>query len=228
VVGGGIVKAPELEAVVRVGDHCSGVLIRADTVLTSAHCLGVGSVQIRIGETEVTAPECHAHPRYEPGNAAHDIGFCRLVVPSQARVAPLADWGLVVDSPVTLAGYGRSAPFARDSSVLRRVDTTVASVGVEGFEVGTRERTACIGDSGGPVLVARGDGFLVVGIIHGTNGAICASAAQAVPIALHRPWLDEALEGPASIANMPWIVVSAFSTAAVAGAVRAWRRRRGG
>jgi secreted trypsin-like serine protease len=238
VVGGRAAKSAELEAVVRIGD-CSGLLIAPNIVLTSAHCAqGPAAAVLRSGRS-LPVEGCQRNPKYASGEARDDIGFCRLGARADAIAIPIdapASGALVTGARVSMAGYGQSGPFSRDSGVLRIVDTTLGRASDDHFEVGTHDKTACRGDSGAPVLVQREGGLRVAGIVHGGSGAICASPAVITPIHADSGWLVENAGlvgddiGPASHgeggAAAPLLIAAlAIVSLLVAGFWRSSRRR---
>jgi hypothetical protein len=179
--------------VVRLGD-CSAVAIRPNIVLTCAHCVE-GDVRQAIGLWgEIPIVRCVQHPEFRASPELHDIGFCELAAPiSDATVEISEDSQRPVGAAVTLAGYGTTSPFARDANTLRVVETTVSSARAGVLEVGTSDRTACWGDSGGAVLVPSQGNLRLIGIVRGSSGAICASPATVVPLEPHLPWLVDAV-----------------------------------
>lgn len=190
VVGGR--PAPELGAIVKIAD-CSGVLVRSDVVLTNGHCLEGRIDSVSIAGKSLRVASCAVHPHYDPADTAHDLGFCRLEGPADASPIPIADQAVLdVGTDVMLAGRGRSGPLSRDGGVVRVVETQLRRASPDHLEVGTTDRTACLGDSGGAVLIRKGGALRVAGILRGGTGAICGSPAEAVPLAPHASWLGAA------------------------------------
>jgi hypothetical protein len=185
--------SPAMQAVVPLG-ACSGVLVRPDRLLTSAHCLKPGLEQVAVAGRTFHLSACEAHPDYRPLQAARDVAVCRLAAP-----APVDD--IAVDEgpaaqpgqAVTLAGYGLPGALAHALPELRAVETAIVRIDAQGFEVGTDDRTACLGDSGGPVLIQRGGVLRVAGILHGPSGAICSSPARAARLDVAADWLAREL-----------------------------------
>jgi secreted trypsin-like serine protease len=93
---------------------------------------------------------------------------------------------------VSLAGFGVSDAFSRAKRALRTVKTSVVDAHEGRLDVGSATGTACHGDSGGPMLIDRGEGLRVAGVIHGAKAAICASPTEVVPVDTHRDWLAQA------------------------------------
>jgi hypothetical protein len=221
---------PALRAVIALGD-CTAVLVSPRALVTSAHCVAPHLDHATIAGHSLAIEACERAPLYN-GTPADDIAVCRLS--EAAPVAPLAlddAPALAVGDAVTLLGFGRTGPLAHDGVLLRAVETVVsgASSGSAGLQAGAAEATACSGDSGGPVIVRRGGELRVAAIIQGPTGAICASAALAVPVGAHRVWLDHAMGADVraatpSSAGAAAVVTAIAALLVVLGAMR--RRRR--
>jgi V8-like Glu-specific endopeptidase len=188
IVGGHDGPSAIATAVGQVG-HCSATLVRPTVVLTSGHCLDVPVDHVVVNGNDVAVTECERHPAYQPGQVAHDVGYCRLAT-SVAGALPIDTAG---DHPagetVDLAGFGASSASAHEKPALRKVSTSIVRASEDYLEVGTATATACRGDSGGPVLVERSGSFGVAGVIEGAQGVICGSAARAVPLGPQMAWL---------------------------------------
>ena len=195
-VGGHEPVSPVMRAVVRVG-RCSGVLVRPNLVLTSAHCIENTIAEIRVLGQVHRVTGCEKDPGYKPLEPQHDLGLCRLAVATSMSVDVSVDRGsseLTIGDAVVLAGYGQSSAFVHDTEAsLRVVDTSIVRTAHGTIQVGTVDHTACMGDSGGPVFIERaGAALSVVGIIHGPVGAICASPAEVTPLGA-QTWLADKL-----------------------------------
>jgi hypothetical protein len=223
------VPAPEIaRAVVRVGG-CSGVLVAADGVLTSAHCLNGPIDHVVVDGKTVPVAGCEQSGGYRPGLPEHDLGYCRL---SQALPGALAiDDGPPpeVGASISLAGYGLPSAMSRDKPTLRLIATSVVGVKAGRMEVGSSTATACRGDSGGPLLVERNGTVRVAGVIQGAQGAVCASPTEVVPVGADRGWLLPRIGAPSN--GSPDRLgrgVRILSLGLLAGAALAafrWRRR---
>lgn len=208
-------------AIVRVGD-CSGAVIARDLVLTAAHCVSPGIRAIDIDGIQLAVHGCEVHPSFRYAAARHDLAVCRL---GQATaVTPLA---LDLRNPaelgtdVTLFGFGATTPFGSRAASIRRVDTAITAVRDGIVVIGTAERTACTGDSGGPI-VRRGE---VVGVVHGTTGRFCASPADVVPIIANREWLASWRDVHSGTAVAPYATIIMLALPCVAFTLIALRRR---
>lgn len=194
IVGGHEAPSSILGAVAQVG-HCSATVVGPTVVLTSAHCLNGPVDRVILNGNEVTVTACERHPAYQPGQVAHDVGYCRLAT-SVAGALPLdTAFDPAPGESVMLAGFGASAPAVREKPELRVAATSIVRADGDHLEIGTASTTACRGDSGGPVLVERGGGYGVAGIIEGAQGAICRSPARAVPLRPQMDWLRAVLAG---------------------------------
>ncbi len=165
------------------------------------------------------------------GQCVGGNGYRYVCDQKRTRRSPLEqeDVQAPVNLPVIVGGFGATAPFARGPAVLRVVDTVVVRAEEGRLDVGTVDRTACWGDSGGPVLVVREGSLRVLGIVRGSAGAICASPASAVPIASVKSWLAEeaGVRSPRmSVSHAGHAALGCVALVALAGVLR-MRRRRG-
>ncbi len=224
IVGGHDAAAPIVAAVAQVG-RCSATVVRPTVVLTSAHCLDGPVDRVIVHGKEVAVTSCERHPAYQPGQAAHDIGYCRLATRVAGALPIDTVFELSPGESLTLAGFGASGPTARENPTLKMVSTSFVRASGDHLDVGTATATACRGDSGGPVLVERGGAFGVTGIIEGAQGVICGRRARAVPLGPQMEWLRAALAAnPDGCAKHD---VLALALVVLAGAcVLAVRRRR--
>lgn len=225
-IGGHLATSSAFDAVVRLGD-CTGVVVEADLVLTSAHCVPVPVDHVVIGGHSVPLAGCRAYPGYQPLEWANDIGVCRLAKPSPVAPIPV-DGGPspAQGNPVVLAGRGLTQPFAKGEGALRVVDTSVTGARAEGIYVGTSQRTACRGDSGGAVLVERDGVLRVAAILHGGSGAICASAAEAVLVRPYLAWIGEGARAREAASHHRALVGAVAVMALVLLGARMWARMR--
>lgn len=222
---GGHTESPWLSAIAALGG-CSGTLVTSDGILTSAHCLAGPIGRATINGHDMRLQECRLHPAFVPGQAAHDLGYCRLAERASVAPIPLDDGApLTIGTAVSLAGRGSTGAFVRDGVRPRVVETSVVRVAAGTVDVGTDSATACRGDSGGPVVVYRAEGVRVAAIIQGASGAICASAARAATVADDRLWLQRELgtKGPWRLSSGVCIALTS-ALAALYVSRRHWRR----
>ena len=216
------------EAVVELG-HCSGTLVAADVVLTSAHCLDGPIDQVVVQHRAARVAQCERHPAYDAGQPAHDIGYCRLAEPLPGAIALDDGPEPEIGATVSLAGFGVSDPLSRAARAFRVVTTSVVGVEPERLAVGSATATACRGDSGGPMLIDRAGAVRVAGVIHGPKAAICASPTEVVPVRVHRDWLLRALASSngSSSDRLLWFVAAALAGGGLIASVWRHRARRG-
>ena len=229
-VGGYPVTTPAMQAIVPMGD-CTAVLVTPDRLLTSAHCLKPGLEQVTVASRTFHLTQCDAHPGYRSLQAAHDIAVCHLAAPAPVDGIAIDEGAPQMGEPITLAGYGLAGALARAQSGLRAVDTAVVSLDAQSFDVGTATQTACLGDSGGPVLTQRGGKMRVAGILHGPSGAICASPTRVTRLDVAGDWLagELASTGAANgshVAGRLAIVFCVLAAAALMGWIAVRRASR--
>jgi secreted trypsin-like serine protease len=227
IVGGHDAPSPIAAAVGQLG-HCSATLVRPTLVLTSAHCLDGPVDRVTINGSDVAVTACERHPAYQPGQVAHDLGYCRLATSVTGALPVDAAHRHGPGETVSIAGFGASAAMAREKPALRIASTSVVRADDNHFDIGTATVTACRGDSGGPVLVERGAAFGVTGIIEGTQGVICGSVSRAVPLEPQMDWLRAALADKPEHSARPTALALALVVVVIAAvgllAVPRWRR----
>jgi len=195
---------------------CSGALIAPDLVLSAAHCVAgvrpdrvVGlDARFRARAWPVVAAE--AHPDFVPAarpadQKGVDLAVLRIGGTRDGFVLLALDGALSSEpESLVLAGFGLASEQARGARRLRsaRGFKAVPAFGparlfVDEATDGRRSgKSACHGDSGGPLLAPGPDGApAVAGIVSWTSGpldspdAACGGLTAVVPVAAHRAWI---------------------------------------
>ncbi|MBN8939973.1 MAG: trypsin-like serine protease [Rhizobiales bacterium] len=196
---------------------CSGAVIGERLVLTAAHCVD-GSPRLAVlvfGPNrqpilnEIVGRSVHpAYKRLDWQNrrTAVDLAVVRTAQPiGQGRqAASLSAAALPAPgASIRLVGYGPNAEGdGASAGVLRQAALTVTGrpssyqvrlTGPAGARLG-----ACTGDSGGPVFATEAGQPVVAGVVSWTTGqgtARCGNLTGTVPVAPHRRWIEETMQG---------------------------------
>lgn len=198
----------------RAGEICSGVVIAQDQVLTAAHCLArapaeyIVALDTNFRPRQFKAGRSWRNPRFRIGvrplrQRGADVGIITLTQPLPADMRPItiaADPSAIAAArSFTIAGFGVSEPGNRDSAGRLR-ETSLTPIGLArtgtislfasaSGDFGRSERSACLGDSGGPVVVeAMWSAPVLVGVISWVGGQeageTCAGVTVATPTLL--------------------------------------------
>jgi hypothetical protein len=166
-------------------EQCSGTVISPYVVLTAGHCTVPDIVQggsVVFGSS-LTAPTSSipialavAHPQFDPGSLANDIGLLVLASTAPATSVPLGTSAPAVSDTVDIVGWGLTTQDAGDGGQKRQGSATVTTVDTMTFGVGPLPSQPCEGDSGGPALATITGVESVVGVTsHGD--AACVQGA---------------------------------------------------
>ncbi|WP_112663107.1 S1 family peptidase [Microvirga flavescens] len=179
------------------GELCSGALLRADLVLTAAHCMMDEAKYRVVGVDRTFRPQnirvtaAAIHPSFEPGTTPRkqpgiDLAVLKLArplgkqfKPFDLRTIPQIETGEMV----TLAGFGVLDENRKHTARLLR-QTSLVSLGQANSSnkvlivtdsdklAQTTGLGACRGDSGGPILAATQQGYRLLGIVSWSSGAL--------------------------------------------------------
>lgn len=174
----------QIEMVFRNGQagSCTGTVITQNAIVTASHCLEgqVSYVDIYIGSRKVRASSFHSHPNWSSTQQAlenNDVAIILVDQPLNAPAFPILsgnDTPPTVGEQVLIAGYGRTETLQPQG--LRAGYMTLSQVTellIEARFDGINGSNSCIGDSGGPLFVKRGEQWYLAGDTSNGDAANC-------------------------------------------------------
>lgn len=203
IVGGTAAAQGEFPWMVHYDYHgqwtCGGAFLRADLILTAAHCLeGSGAdtdIVVEYGDVRLgSGNTIRSTAVYDNGDLGADWGLIKLESKvAGATLLPIAGNTSYDRGTFTVMGWGRTSEGGSGSDNLLKVnvpfisDATCAAYGGDyadlnpatemcaGYDAGGKD--ACQGDSGGPMVKKLANGtFVQVGVVSWGDGCARADA----------------------------------------------------
>jgi secreted trypsin-like serine protease len=185
---------------------CSGAVVGPTKVLTARHCLedrDDWEILVFFGadaaggldEESVGVSEHTLHP-------SRDLALLTLEEPTDVTPLAWADPADAVDPSAQLLGVGYGAPVGEPTRCLRAeaAGTSAGYVrGATSIEVRLGDDLLCEGDSGGPLLVERGDELVVVGVLATSlrpDGEECSAEVTFTALSKDDAWTAAELGSP--------------------------------
>jgi V8-like Glu-specific endopeptidase len=166
---------------------CTGTVISDTRVVTAAHCLAtnlqglprVTRVVILTGLRQIEANQYEFHPNWSPQNNPLELNDIAIVATSSSigtSIVPvLRSNNLQTGETALIAGYGLTESLVPEG--LRAGFITLNSISsvsiIASWNGNVSGSNSCNGDSGGPLLVKRGDVWYLAGITSNGNATQC-------------------------------------------------------
>ena len=140
---------------------CSGTVVGRQTIMTAAHCLAGGGAYVAAGGRRIAI----ASTSY----AGDDTVTAHLAEPLPSSLIPIRVGGGAGGGDLIIAGYGTPVEGMKPRVAgLREAHVVPESrhgALVDPTRIGGVGASACMGDSGGPVVRRDANGYVLVGVI---------------------------------------------------------------